>query len=72
MKTISVYDLIGSASTLEGIVEMIKSKWSWQVVNLEQVSETEWSIASGTLPCPNLRIIKQKNRYRFEIKKNIW
>ena len=53
--------LIGSAPTLESLINLIKVKWYWSTVPMTQVSPNEWTINDG------LRIKHLKGRFRLEM-----
>ncbi len=68
----SKWSLLGSASTLEGLVALIKSKWAWKEVNLHPVEVNgvvgSFRITSGNgKELPNLRILPKGKRFRLEI-----
>lgn len=60
------YKLIGSASSLDKIIGMIKDSWFWSEVNLTPIDANTWSVASGKGLMDRLRVVLKRGRYRFE------
>jgi len=59
-------NLIGSAPSLERIQKLISKYFMGSKVDLKETGENEWSVATGKGVIPKLRVIKKKNRFRFE------
>lgn len=61
------WKLQGSASSLEDIEKLLKSKWYWSTVEFNEISKDTWSVSSGKGLRDGLRVVKKGNRYRLEI-----
>ena len=61
------WKLQGSASSLEDIEKLLKSKWYWSTVEFNEIGKDTWSVSSGKGLQDGLRVVKKGNRYRLEI-----
>jgi hypothetical protein len=64
------YHLIGSASNMADLAELIKNHWYWNNVSFINITDNEWSVSSGRGKMEGLRIIFKKGRYRLERKQS--
>ena len=64
----SAYHLIGSASTLEDLADMLKARWFRSVVEFIPVSDRPriWAVNSGKGRISTLRVVRKGARYRLE------
>lgn len=58
--------LLSSSSTLEGVEKQIKDYYFGSEKLITKVSETAWSITGKSGLHSNVRVIRERNRYRFE------
>lgn len=65
MKT-TCQHLWATAGSIEGIQKSIEKFYAGTKVTLTATSDKEWSIANSTRTIPNVRVILQRKRYRFE------
>lgn len=62
------WKLQGSAATLDGLVALIKSRWSWSVVHIDPTAEEGvFTVSHANGPATRLRVIRQRGRYRLEV-----
>lgn len=59
--------LIGSASSLDELLQMLKTKWFWSHADAVPLTADKYIVVNGNGPVEGMRIIKKKNRYRLEM-----
>ena len=64
--------LIGSAGSLNKLINAINERWHWDVEPVCELSETLWLLCDKKSKkfIPKVRIKKLKNRYRFEMEES--
>lgn len=55
--------LIGSATTLSDLAELIRKRWTWSDVEFKSQSDGSYSVNNQ----PDLRVVLKRGRYRLEV-----
>lgn len=61
------YKLIGSAASLEALIDLLKQRWGWSQASALESSTDVYNVISGKGPIQGLRIIKRGKRFRLEM-----
>ena len=60
--------LIGSASTLDGLIELLRSRWYWNNVELREAEKPfTWDVYNGGKQIDGVRVVLKSSRYRLEM-----
>ena len=58
--------LIGSASTLQNLKDLIKMRWYWDIITTQQDDKT-WTVSNSKGPIEGCIIKLKSGRYRLEM-----
>ena len=62
------YRLVGSAGSLEDLIDLISKKFYSKNISVQQVNEKQWDVCNANGLMEDARIVSKGKRFRFEYK----